>query len=63
MADVKITISENGPYRVSGPISLLDANGNPVEGASEKMSLCRCGGSKKKPFCDGTHRQIGFSGA
>ena len=63
MADIKITISENGPYRVSGPVTLVDAGGNPVEGASEKMSLCRCGESKRKPFCDGTHREVGFSGS
>jgi CDGSH-type Zn-finger protein len=62
MADIKITISDNGPLLVTGPVPLLDARGNPVEGASDKMALCRCGGSSNKPFCDGTHREIGFSG-
>ena len=64
MADVKITIRENGPYWVTGPITLEDANGNPVDiSGRERVSLCRCGGSTKKPFCDGTHSKIGFQGA
>jgi len=64
MADVKITIRDNGPYWVTGPITLEDANGNPVDiSGRERVSLCRCGGSTKKPFCDGTHSKIGFQGA
>jgi CDGSH-type Zn-finger protein len=49
-----ITVSKDGPYRVSGDIDLrTDAWG---EGASrDHYTLCRCGGSKNKPFCDGTH--------
>ena len=64
MADVEITIRNNGPYRVSGPIKLLDADGNAVDlGGREGFALCRCGGSTNKPFCDGTHSKIGFQGA
>ena len=64
MADVEITIRNNGPYRVSGPISLQDADGNPVDlGGRDVVALCRCGGSTNKPFCDGTHSKIGFDGA
>ena len=64
MPDVEITIRNNGPYSVSGPIKLVDADGNPVDtGGRERISLCRCGGSTKKPFCDGTHSKIGFQGA
>ena len=64
MADVEITIRNNGPYSVSGPIKLVDADGNPVDTSGrERISLCRCGGSTKKPFCDGTHSKIGFQGA
>jgi CDGSH-type Zn-finger protein len=64
MADVEITIRNNGPYRVSGPIKLLDADGNPVDlGGRDVFALCRCGGSTNKPFCDGTHSKIGFQGA
>ena len=64
MPDVEITIRNNGPYSVSGPIKLVDADGNPVDtGGRERFSLCRCGGSTNKPFCDGTHSKIGFQGA
>ena len=64
MPDVEITIRNNGPYSVSGPIKLVDADGNPVDTSGrERISLCRCGGSTKKPFCDGTHSKIGFQGA
>ena len=64
MADVEITIRNNGPYSVSGPIKLVDADGNPVDTSGrERISLCRCGGSTKKPFYDGTHSKIGFQGA
>ena len=61
MADVKIEIRANGPYRVSGPVDLTDQQGNPYtipEG--QWVTLCRCGGSINKPFCDGTHRDAGF---
>lgn len=62
MADIKIKLSENGPLLVNGPVVLEDALGNPVKGASDKMALCRCGCSGNKPFCDGTHRKVGFVG-
>jgi CDGSH-type Zn-finger protein len=54
-----ITVSKNGPYRVKGNIK-LDAEF--LEGASkEHYTLCRCGGSKNKPFCDGTHWYNSFT--
>lgn len=64
MADVKITVKQNGPYRVEGDVELVDHEGNPI-GTPEgrPFSLCRCGGSTRKPFCDGTHSEIGFVGA
>jgi CDGSH-type Zn-finger protein len=64
MSDVTIKIRPTGPYLVSGPFTLQDADGNPVstEG-KETVALCRCGGSVNKPFCDGTHSKIGFDGA
>ena len=54
-----ITVTKDGPYAVTGGIELVD---QPLgEGAStEHYTLCRCGGSKNKPFCDGTHWHIGF---
>ena len=62
-AQVTITIRENGPYRVEGPVKLLDANGNEIALRQPPFSLCRCGGSTNKPYCDGTHSKIGFQGA
>jgi CDGSH-type Zn-finger protein len=58
---VTIKIIDNGPYVVQGEFTLIDANGNPIP--VKKASLCRCGGSTNKPFCDGTHSKIGFQAA
>jgi CDGSH-type Zn-finger protein len=59
---VKITVRPNGPFRVEGPITLVDVAGNAWD-LSEKtagISLCRCGLSSKRPFCDGTHGREGW---
>jgi CDGSH-type Zn-finger protein len=58
---IKITIRDNGPYVIDGEFQLVDAQGNEIP--ATKRSLCRCGGSTTKPFCDGTHSKIGFQGA
>jgi CDGSH-type Zn-finger protein len=65
MADVEIKVRENGPYKVTGPITLIDADGNEfdVGERGEVIALCRCGGSTTKPFCDGTHSKVGFEAA
>jgi 3-phenylpropionate/trans-cinnamate dioxygenase ferredoxin subunit len=63
MSDVQITVTDNGPYRVKGPIELVDQGGRPIETIGAQVFLCRCGGSTTKPFCDGTHSKIGFQGA
>jgi CDGSH-type Zn-finger protein len=72
MAEVRITVRPNGSYRVEGPegsVELVDAQGNPFDLSAKlkegrlAFSLCRCGGSVTKPFCDGTHSRIGFQGA
>ena len=63
MADVTITVRENGPYLVRGPIQILDAQGNEFRVERETVALCRCGGSTTKPFCDGTHSRAGFQAA
>jgi len=59
-----IEVSEDGPYRVTGAIPLVDAEGIPeprVAGAStEHYSLCRCGHSQNKPFCSGMHWYVEF---
>jgi CDGSH-type Zn-finger protein len=67
MTQVKITVRPNGPYRVEDPnnlIELVDANGKKYDLTGKPaFSLCRCGASVNKPFCDGTHSKIGFQAA
>jgi CDGSH-type Zn-finger protein len=58
-----IQTRHNGPYLVQGPVRLVDADGNEFAVTGDRIALCRCGGSTKKPFCDGTHSKIGFEGA
>jgi CDGSH-type Zn-finger protein len=61
---VVIRILDNGPYRVEGPARIIDADGNEHDvSARKRVSLCRCGGSTTKPFCDGTHSKLGFAAA
>ena len=56
----RLTPLPDGPYKVEGLEKLTDSRQEmlPVKGT---LLLCRCGGSKSKPFCDGTHTRIGFS--
>jgi CDGSH-type Zn-finger protein len=61
IAGVNITPSENGPYLVSGVVCLRDVDGRELP-HGDYMTLCRCGRSKNKPFCDGMHVQVGFDG-
>jgi CDGSH-type Zn-finger protein len=67
MAAIKITVRKNGPLRVEAPegsIDLVDADGNPYDLTGKPaFSLCRCGASVNKPFCDGTHSKMGFQAA
>jgi CDGSH-type Zn-finger protein len=75
MADPKVVVSKNGPYLVSGGVPLAkqtivaDREGGSQEWrqsdpfpAQESYALCRCGHSKSKPFCDGTHKKLHFDG-
>jgi CDGSH-type Zn-finger protein len=65
MNEVVIKVRNNGPYKVTGPVKLIDADGTEYDlpGDGEPIALCRCGGSTTKPFCDGTHSRIGFEAA
>jgi CDGSH-type Zn-finger protein len=56
----KIIALDDGPCLVKGPVVLLDADGNEFRGERSTVALCRCGGSTNKPFCDGTHKKVGF---
>ena len=63
--EVEIVIRPSGPYRVYGPVRLVDPDGNAYDLDVKRIggkfiSLCRCGGSATKPFCDGTHKRNGF---
>lgn len=62
MADISITVRDNGPYLVRGGVMVTDADGNAYE-TVDVIALCRCGHSGKKPFCDGTHKTRGFESA
>lgn len=63
MSDTEITALENGPYQVTCPLVLRDADGRALEvAAGDAVYLCRCGGSANKPYCDGTHATIDFDG-
>ena len=54
-----VTVAANGPYEITGGIELMGVERG--EGASsEHYTLCRCGASKNKPFCDGSHWSVGF---
>ena len=55
----KMQFKKNASIRVTGTVEIVDADGNVVESKTD-FSLCRCGASKEKPFCDGSHRDAGF---
>ena len=62
--NVTITAKPNGPLRVEGPIKLINSDGKEIDLTGKPaVSLCRCGASTNKPFCDGTHSKIGFQAA
>ena len=59
---VTIQVRENGPYKITGPVLLVDHNDEPIpiEEGKTSIFLCRCGHSSDKPFCDGTHKRSGW---
>lgn len=58
---VKITVNNNGPLRIEGEMEIYDASGGKYDLAGRTViSLCRCGHSANKPFCDGSHARSGF---
>jgi len=56
---VKIKALTDGPLLVEGILEITDGNGNKID-TQGRTALCRCGHSKTKPFCDGSHKTIGF---
>jgi CDGSH-type Zn-finger protein len=57
---MKITPYRDGPYLVRGDFSIVDQDGEEIEVKRRVVALCRCGRSQMRPFCDGTHKAIGF---
>jgi len=57
---VVVTPYRDGPVLVRGSARLLDEHGREVEHRRDPIALCRCGKSRLRPFCDGTHKRIGF---
>jgi len=59
--EVTIKVRESGPYLITGPFTLTDADGAVYElPVGTAVALCRCGQSANKPFCDATHKSCGF---
>ncbi|HEY0391584.1 MAG TPA: CDGSH iron-sulfur domain-containing protein [Solirubrobacterales bacterium] len=59
-SSTKITPYRDGPYLVRGPFTMVDQDGNEIEVKRRVVALCRCGRSQIRPFCDGTHKAVGF---
>ena len=57
-----VTVLANGPLMMKGEFQLADADGKPLPAKGDGTYLCRCGDLANKPFCDGTHTKITFTG-
>jgi CDGSH-type Zn-finger protein len=58
--DAKITLYPNGPLLLRGSYVIEDESGRAIELPKRAIALCRCGKSGQKPWCDGTHKLVGF---
>jgi CDGSH-type Zn-finger protein len=56
----ELTPYPDGPYLLRGDFVLRDVDGAEIDPHRKTVALCRCGASRRKPFCDGTHKLIGF---
>ena len=57
----RVTVNAHGPLRIEGDFEIVDPEGRLVETRGRtSLALCRCGASKNKPFCDGTHNTVNF---
>src|SRR4051794_36009741 len=59
----ELTPYPDGPYLLRGDFRLTDPGGREIDPRRKTVALCRCGASRRKPFCDGTHKLIGFRAA
>lgn len=55
-----LTPYRDGPYLIRGEFELVDQDGEAIDTRRGTVALCRCGASRTKPFCDGTHKTINF---
>ena len=62
MNEVQIKALKNGPLEVAGPVEVTDSSGGARPVTEDPIYLCRCGHSANKPFCDGSHKRVGFQG-
>jgi CDGSH iron-sulfur domain-containing protein 3 len=60
MNEVIITPENNGPYHVKGNFDIVTEGGRKIAAEGDETWLCRCGQSANKPFCDGSHKRVGF---
>ena len=60
MEKARITPYKDGPLLIRGPFEIVDQDGNVISTHRKTVALCRCGKSRLKPFCDGTHNAIRF---
>jgi CDGSH-type Zn-finger protein len=60
-APVRITPYRDGPLLVRGDFEIVDQDGNHIDPGRETVALCRCGRSRIRPFCDGSHQLVRFS--
>ena len=60
MDEATITPYRDGPLLVRGPFRLQDQDGNEIEAGRDTVALCRCGKSRLRPFCDGSHKVVRF---
>ena len=58
--EVVITPYRDGPLLVRGPVRLVDQDGNEIHAGRQTVALCRCGKSRMRPFCDGSHKLTRF---
>lgn len=61
MSEPNVEVFENGPIFIKGPMKYVDAAGEEQLLERKNIALCRCGNSSEKPFCDGTHNEIGWN--
>lgn len=62
MSEVKVSVRDNGPFIIEGPVKVTDGEGNEfaIDASKPAIALCRCGESANRPFCDGAHNKCGF---